>query len=182
MHIYPPSPSAISRVPLLLVAWVVLASIVSPHGVSHAAAPDTNHATGEKAERGKQEKADQDPTEEAKPKKATSAAYMRVLEIDESTTQLQLATRFFVPKKGNGPTISLVSAVHVADASFYEAVQSYLDAQDLVLFEGVGPPNDDDAPRSESQIRAARRIRYVAIAVERYQKLTGSYPPSLADT
>lgn len=45
-----------------------------------------------------------------------------------------------------GTKIILVSAVHVADASYFQAVQKTLDAADVVLFEDVKPDADGEPP------------------------------------
>lgn len=48
-------------------------------------------------------------------------------------------------------TLFLVGAVHIADRSYYDALQDVLDSCDVVLFEGVGP-KAGDAPPSDAQI------------------------------
>jgi len=64
--------------------------------------------------------------------------YMRVARSDSNTVALQIAARRFVPSKGRGPIIWLSGASHVGDSNYYAALQRHLDAQALVLFEGVG--------------------------------------------
>ena len=105
--------------------------------------------------------------------------FLRVVKVDDSTRRLDLAVRLYVPKAGAGPTVSLVSAIHVADRSCYELVQTFLDSQDLVLYEGVGAP---DHVRAEADPRAktASAMRVVAISLERHRRRTKGYPQTLA--
>jgi hypothetical protein len=69
---------------------------------------------------------------------APPQSYMRVARPDSNTVALQIAARRFVPSKGRGPVIWLSGASHVGDSNYYAALQKHLDAQALVLFEGVG--------------------------------------------
>lgn len=52
--------------------------------------------------------------------------------------QLQVARKVFSPRNGVGPKVTLLSAVHIGEKSFYEELQSHLNKADLVLFEGIG--------------------------------------------
>lgn len=63
---------------------------------------------------------------------------------------LEIAVRDYTPLSGEGPTVRLVGAVHIGDKAYYEALQSRLDASDLVLFEGVGK-NAEDFKRAPAQ-------------------------------
>ena len=51
--------------------------------------------------------------------------------------QLQIAVRKFVPQHRPGPTIWLVGTSHVGDPEYYRTLQAQLDAQTVVLYEGV---------------------------------------------
>lgn len=64
--------------------------------------------------------------------------YMRVANPDSNTVSLQIALRRFVPENGSGPEVWLVGASHVGDSNYFATLQKHLDAQPLVLFEGVG--------------------------------------------
>src|SRR5436190_5270308 len=64
--------------------------------------------------------------------------YMRVARPDSNTVVLQIAARRFVPAHGRGPIIWLSGASHVGESNYFAALQRHLDAQALVLFEGVG--------------------------------------------
>ncbi len=114
---------------------------------------------------------------------AKPASYMRTVNVDENVMRLDMAARTFVPIKGNGPTITLVAAIHIGDKDFYNLAQLWLDAQDLVLFEGVGDEHmrmdpDSDAYRIE---KTRRSIRHTAIMLERYKRLKKQYPATLAE-
>ena len=50
--------------------------------------------------------------------------------------------RAFTPAHGNGPTVWLVAVTHVGTPDYYAQLQGFLDAQPLVLFEGVGAKNN----------------------------------------
>jgi hypothetical protein len=63
---------------------------------------------------------------------------MRVIHPDSNTVALQIAARRFVPAKGRGPVVWLSGASHVGESNYFASLQRHLDAQALVLFEGVG--------------------------------------------
>jgi len=101
--------------------------------------------------------------------------------------RLDMAVRLFTPADGEnapGPTIALAGAIHVAEPMFYQTLQTFLDSQDLVLFEGVKPrgmgERDEekmtDAERAE---RTKRSIRFVAMMLHRVREAEGAYPASL---
>jgi hypothetical protein len=81
---------------------------------------------------------------------ATSDApesYMRVARPDADTVELQIVARQFKPAKGNGPILWLTGVTHIGDVKYYEKLQEHLDAQVLVLFEGVGERPVKPAPK-----------------------------------
>lgn len=59
--------------------------------------------------------------------------------------ELQIAIRKFVPARGKGPAIWLTGVSHIGDPDYYVTLQKHLDAQTLVLYEGVS-----DAARGHS--------------------------------
>jgi len=69
---------------------------------------------------------------------AVPRGYMRVAQPDKDTVALQIAWRKFSPGKGRGPTIWLAGASHLGESNYFTRLQKLLDAQSLVLFEGVG--------------------------------------------
>src|SRR5690606_10726965 len=73
-------------------------------------------------------------------------------------------------------------AIHMAQPEFYALLQQFLDAQDLVLYEGVKPRGMAageplDEPGRVRKTEAA--IRFVAIALARYEAEKDEYPPTL---
>jgi hypothetical protein len=66
-------------------------------------------------------------------------AYTRVANPDTNTVQLQIALRKFIPAEKAGPVIWLAGVMHVGEPEYYHALQRFLDAQTVVLYEGVNP-------------------------------------------
>ena len=66
------------------------------------------------------------------------ASYQRVREEAEGVLVLEIGSRTLLPADGNGPTIQLVGAIHIAESAFYTFLQAMLDRSDVVLYEGVG--------------------------------------------
>src|SRR3974390_2345140 len=63
--------------------------------------------------------------------------FVRVENTDSNLIQLQIAVREFVPARGRGPAVWLTGVSHIGDSNYYAALQQHLDAQTLVLFEGI---------------------------------------------
>ena len=63
--------------------------------------------------------------------------YMRVTNGATGGVELQVAVRKLVPTNGVGPVIWLAGASHIGETNYYALLQKHLDAQALVLFEGV---------------------------------------------
>jgi hypothetical protein len=70
--------------------------------------------------------------------------FMRIAHPDSNTVRLEIAVRRFVPTGHAGPAVWLTGTSHVGDADYYRALQKHLDAQTVVLFEGV---NAESHPR-----------------------------------
>lgn len=64
-------------------------------------------------------------------------SYTRCYQTAADTYQLQTGYRLFRPVSAKGPTVELLGAAHIGDASYYKAIQQRLDRADLVLFEAV---------------------------------------------
>lgn len=64
--------------------------------------------------------------------------YMRVAKPDSNTVALQIALRRFVSRDGRKPDVWLSAASHVGESNYFALLQRHLDAQPLVLYEGVG--------------------------------------------
>ncbi|MEZ6232924.1 MAG: hypothetical protein R3B68_01930 [Phycisphaerales bacterium] len=120
----------------------------------------------------------------AAPAIAQPEPYLRVTESDDgSTMSLEVASRMFAPIDGNGPRIVLVGAAHIGDDVFYRRLQYLLDAQDVVLFEGVGLGDPTEGlpvvGRSERADRTQRRARLLVAAIVGHRARTGQYPADL---
>lgn len=63
--------------------------------------------------------------------------YMRVTNGATGAVELQVAVRKLVPANGTGPVIWLTGASHIGETNYYAQLQKHLDAQALVLFEGI---------------------------------------------
>lgn len=94
---------------------------------------------------------------------------------------LDVAIRTFAPATGSGPVVHLVGVVHIGDQKYYDELQKFLDAQGVVLFEGVKPAapveaQGDDAARAKV---TDSRQRLLAVLVARHRKERGEMPASL---
>lgn len=89
-----------------------------------------------------------------------SQDFLRLLEVDGRPSALQVSVVRFVKLQGNAETpavsVDLVSAVHVADESYYQSLNQLFADYDVVLYELVAPEGttvpaggpDPDQPRS----------------------------------
>ncbi|NBV22888.1 MAG: hypothetical protein EBS05_13350 [Proteobacteria bacterium] len=67
----------------------------------------------------------------------TVEPFMRVTNGATGAVELQVAARKLVPTNGIGPVIWLSGASHIGETNYYALLQKHLDAQALVLFEGI---------------------------------------------
>ncbi len=67
----------------------------------------------------------------------TVEPFMRVTNGVTGAVELQVAVRKLVPTNGVGPVIWLTGASHIGETNYYAQLQRHLDAQALVLFEGI---------------------------------------------
>ncbi len=112
------------------------------------------------------------------PTSAKDLVWIRSRQDDNRVLRLQLAIREFVPKAGEGPTITLHGAVHIADRAFYKQLERTLEQDhDIILFEGVKPGGLSDDPLPDGEAgelaraeRTRERLRLAWIAVERWRK------------
>ena len=63
--------------------------------------------------------------------------FMRVTNGATGAVELQVAVRKLVPTNGTGPVIWLTGASHIGETNYFALLQKHLDAQGLVLFEGI---------------------------------------------
>src|SRR5882724_6110403 len=71
------------------------------------------------------------------------APYVRASGGESNLLELQIAARRFVPARGKGPTVWLTGVSHIGTSNYFAALQRHLNAQTLVLFEGVGEHSQD---------------------------------------
>ncbi len=71
--------------------------------------------------------------------------YVRIANTDSNRVQLQIAARQFLPAHRGEPVVWLTGVSHIGEPSYYAALQTQLDAQTLVLFEGIGAAEGDGA-------------------------------------
>ena len=97
--------------------------------------------------------------------------FLRATTAADGRRTFELASRSYRRADGTGPTITLVGAVHIADAAFYAAKQAELDGHDLVLFEGVRstgmgdiPDSLDDAAKATATAKRMRFLAQLAVA------------------
>lgn len=109
-------------------------------------------------------------------------SYMRVEQLEGGAAALQIAIRKFVQPDGDKPPIYLAGVIHLGDRAYYVALQEHLDAQGLVLFEGVGQPGFLERDRATEAIRRDRTresLRFLTMQIQRYRLAYGGYPLSL---
>ncbi len=69
---------------------------------------------------------------------ANPLPYIRLGTNDASVVQLEIVARKFVSAQEGRPVIWLSAVSHIGETNYYRALQKHLDAQELVLFEGIG--------------------------------------------
>jgi hypothetical protein len=78
------------------------------------------------------------------------APYVRASNSESNVLELQIAARRFVPTRGKGPTVWLTGVSHIGSSNYFAELQRHLNAQTLVLFEGVGEHSQDFAKKKPS--------------------------------
>jgi len=116
---------------------------------------------------------------------AQEPKYMRITDDpDGGVVSLELSVRTLTPTRGDGPVVHLVGVAHIGQPAYYRALQSFLDRQDLVLFEGVGPPwmnVPEDSGDERRREATTDRLRFIASEAEGVRRALGVYPAD-ADT
>jgi hypothetical protein len=107
--------------------------------------------------------------------------YLRLGEKREGAVlQLQTAVREFVHPDPSRPQITVAAAVHIGEREFYRELQEILNAQDVVLFEGVRPRQFEEADIAQVQADLTRsRMRVLAAMLESYRRERNEYPQEL---
>jgi hypothetical protein len=67
--------------------------------------------------------------------------YLRKADATNGAVALQTVLRAFAPANRRAPVVWLVAVTHLGTTNYYAELQQFLDAQSLVLFEGVGATN-----------------------------------------
>jgi len=89
--------------------------------------------------------------------------FMRIVENERTQrVELQVAIRAYEPSDRSGPVVYLASAVHLGLPEFYHQLQLFLDAQDVVLYEGVQPPGTPRDSRWTKPIDDAHKAHVAA--------------------
>jgi hypothetical protein len=119
------------------------------------------------------------------------APYVRAVDVEDGKrVQLQTAARTFRSETPGMPEIRVAAAVHIGDLSFYQQLQAYLDASDVVLYEGVKPPGagaheggvSPEATDEERIDLTKKRVRLSATLIEAFKRdHDGALPVSLED-
>jgi len=111
--------------------------------------------------------------------------YARITQTPAGIVTLEMGERIFKPSEADTPRIHLIAAIHIADQSFYKAMQARLDSYDIVLFEGVKPAGLDPIdPLLDDQAKAdatADRINLLIDIAARYYDHAGKLPQSFDD-
>ena len=109
--------------------------------------------------------------------------WIRLVEDDRGMLRLQMAQRTYRSVAEGAPDVTLYSAVHVGARPYYRSMQRSLEGYDLVLYEGVNPSGagEEDAFTTDPEREGAteRRLRLLAILLERHHADAGAYPESL---
>lgn len=88
---------------------------------------------------------------------AAPAAGVHIRPAREASDGLYVALTHYVHPSLS--RVDLVSAVHIADAGYFAEVQRWLDAADLVLYEGISRDGGPPEPQAEDQENPVRRIQ-----------------------
>jgi Type II secretion system (T2SS), protein G len=113
--------------------------------------------------------------------RADDDAYLRITDDEKAQkVSLDVAVRAFEKPGGAGPLVYLVGVVHIGDQQYYDELQTFLDAQGLVMFEGVKPgaimPVDASADDASRIKLTKQRVRMLGVAVEQYRQRHKALP------
>jgi hypothetical protein len=113
----------------------------------------------------------------------TMGRWVRLTDGEDRVVSLDVAARRYEPSGGTGPSVLLAGAVHIGERAFYRKLQALLDEQDVVLYEGVNPSGSGelspDLTDDERHAWTTKRLRLLAILVERYAMEHERYPASI---
>lgn len=72
--------------------------------------------------------------------------YVRIYQGDTNRLELQIAVRKFEPARHKGPAVWLTGVSHIGESNYFVQLQAHLDAQNLVLFEGISDRSANRPP------------------------------------
>ena len=97
---------------------------------------------------------------------------LRVQESTNGSIALQVVVRDLVPARRGDPVVRLVGVTHLGTAEYYEGLQTLLNQEPLVLFEGVGATNKQFMSTKEERyalqpaLAKALRLRFQLQAID----------------
>ena len=109
-------------------------------------------------------------------------SWLRVADEKDHSIALEIAVREYARPQGGSPTVALVGVAHIADPSFYQAVQKLLDEYDLVLYESVKPPGTGGAGGEDDEERIASTqaaLEFIARLIASFQEMRDRCPADL---
>jgi hypothetical protein len=89
--------------------------------------------------------------DEAKAAPASALQFVRASELADKTTASQTLSAEYRPADGKGASVWLVGVAHLGTPAYYAAIQKRLDAQTVVLFEGIGLEDVKRGPGAATQ-------------------------------
>ncbi|MFA6045464.1 MAG: type II secretion system protein GspG [Phycisphaerales bacterium] len=130
-----------------------------------------------------QDAAPQAQTPQAAPESDAESKYIRVTDSDDGAhLKLDVAVRTL--SKPGAPDVQLVGVVHIGDQAYYDELQKFLDAQSLVLFEGVKPSGSGAAAPGDDAAKVkttTQRQRLLAVLISRYRADKNALPATFED-
>jgi general secretion pathway protein G len=109
--------------------------------------------------------------------------FLRVAEKPGKSITLEIASRDYLPRGGEGPTVTLVGVAHIGERAFYRGIQKELAEYDLVLYESVLPAGAKGAAGGTDDERIAgteAAMGFVGGLVETFHDARETYPDDLA--
>ena len=82
----------------------------------------------------------------------TPTAFMRMQKPSATKEDLQTLAREYTPAHGKGPVVWLVGVAHIGEEGYYKELQKLLDAQQVVLYEGVTRNGVDPAKAGDDKL------------------------------
>jgi hypothetical protein len=79
---------------------------------------------------------------------ASPEPYVRIRDAATNIVELQIAVRKFESGRRKGPVIWLTGVSHIGETNYFSKLQQHLDAQALVLFEGISDRSANRSPRA----------------------------------